>query len=643
MNKKTLVLIIAGILLLVIAACAGEPEVITVVETVTVIETVEVEVEVEGETVTVVETVEVIQEVEKEVVVTVEVEVEVEAVDEALAERQRTAIFDIDTGPVVDPELWNPFTPGTPQDHGLIQAMAEPLFILNLESAEGEIIPWLAESMTANDDATVWTITLRDGIQWSDGEALDADDLIFTIELAQNNPDLIGPRLPSFDTLSDINKVDDLTVELTLPESDFRFMQSNFVVNTGSSLTIVPEHIWAEQDPLTFTNYDPDQGWPVFTGPYLLESVSETEFSFTRDDNWWGVAAGFEDLPAPEKLIWRAFGTEETRTAATAKNELDSLMNVKLGSYLALQQLNPNIIAWTQELPYSWVDPCARNFHFNHTVAPWDDPEMRQAISLAIDHTQIIDINYEGTSTASRHWLPAFAAFNSYVDAAADSGLYDSNPVLTHDPEQAVAIIESKGWAINEETGYYEQDGEEFTMTITSFDDSEMNGIAALIVEQLQAIGINAIHDIQPIPEFIGNLTGAGFDTYIFFICGPVDLWAKMDSFSTRHIPAEGEESSGFYANTQRWNTDNAEAYSELVAQMRDLPPDSPELEGLFIEAMELWLSETPAVPISQAIKLVPFDETYWTGWPTADDPYIQPATWWQSAHVIIHNLEPVQ
>jgi len=41
--------------------------------------------------------------------------------------------------------------------------------------------------------------------------------------------------------------------------------------------------------------------------------------------------------------------------------------------------------------------------------------------------------------------------------------------------------------------------------------------------------------------------------------------------------------------------------------------------------------------------KLVPFDETYWTGWPTADNNYIQPATWWQSAHIIIHNLEPVQ
>ena len=639
MNRRYLLLLVAAIALSVVAACAAEPEVITVVETVVVQETVEVVKEVEGETVTVIETVEVVKEVEKEVIVTVEVE----AMDEALVERKKTVVFDIDSGPVADPEQWSPFAPGFPQDHGLIQALAEPLFILNLESPDGEVIPWLGESMEANEDASVWTLTLRDGVKWSDGETFDADDVIFTVELAQNNPDLAGPRLPAFDTVESVEKVDDLTVEFTLTEPDFRFMQSSFVVNTGSSLTIVPEHIWADQDPITFTNYDPDQGWPIFTGPYLLDSVSENEFGFVRDDNWWGVEAGVEDLPAPEKLIWRAFGTEETRTAATAKNELDSLMNVKLGSYLALQQLNPNIIAWSQDLPYSWVDPCARNFHFNHTQAPWDDPEMRMAINYAINRDQIIEINYEGTSTASRHWLPSFAAFNSYVDAAGDAGLYDDSPILEHDPDKAVEIIESKGWALNADTGYYEKDGEEFTMTITSFDDGEFNGMASLIVEQLQAIGINAIHDIQPIPEFIDNLTNAGFDTYVFFICGPVDLWAKMDAFSTRHLPAEGEPSAGFYANTQRWDTDAAEAYSEIVAQMRDLPPNDPGQEALFLEAMELWLSEVPALPISQAIKLVPFDETYWTGWPTIDSPYIQPATWWQSAHVIIHNLEPAQ
>ena len=164
----------------------------------------------------------------------------------------------------------------------------------------------------------------------------------------------------------------------------------------------------------------------------------------------------------------------------------------------------------------------------------------------------------------------------------------------------------------------------------------------ALLVEQFQAVGINASQDIQPIPAFIDNLTNAGFDTYYFFVCGPIDLWAKMDAYSTRHLPAEGEPSSGFYANTQRWSGDQAQAYSDIVAQMKDMPPDDARLKDLYLQAMDIWLAEKPALPIAQAVKLVPFNEAYWTGWPTADDPYIAPATWWQVTHVILQHLQPV-
>ncbi len=624
--RKNLIFLLATLTMLLLLSVACTPETKTVIETVTVVETVVVD----GE----------IQEVETIVTVEVEVPVEVEAVDEAELERRKTVIFDIDTGSVADPELWNPFAAGRVIDQGFMQAMIEPLFILNLESPTGEVINWLGESIESNEDATVWTVKLREGIKWSDGETLDADDFLFTVNMGMNTSDLMS--MPSFDNVASAEKVDDLTVQFTLTETDYRFGINNFTVTSTSSFFIVPQHIWEGQDPTTFTNYDPDQGWPVFSGPYLLESVSETEFTYVRNDDWWGADAGFK-LPAPEKLVWVAYGSEETRTAAMARNELDSLMGVNLGSYLALQQMTGTTIAWHADLPYAWVDPCARNLHFNLTKEPWNDVEMREAINFALDRQQIVDITYEGTAAISQHWLPAYNAFNSYVQAAVDAGLYDQYPMLTHDQEQAKAIIESKGYAINAETGYYEKDGEELTMSIANFDDTSMNSAVSLMVEQFQAIGINASQDIQPIPAFIENLTGAGFDTYYFFVCGPIDLWAKMDTFSTRHLPAEGEASSGFYANTQRWSGEGAEAYSVLVAQMVDMAPDDPLLQDLFLEAMAIWLAEKPALPIAQAIKLVPFNEAYWTGWPTADDPYIAPASWWQVTHVILQNLEPVQ
>ena len=141
-----------------LVACSPEPEVITEQVEVEVTRVVTEEIEVEGETV---EVTRVVTEMEVQ-----EVEVEVTRIiaDPAMTERQGTVIFDIDSGTVLDPELWNPYAAGRRLDHGLIQAMAEPLFILNFESASGEVIPWLGESIVSNDDYTIWTLTLRDGV-----------------------------------------------------------------------------------------------------------------------------------------------------------------------------------------------------------------------------------------------------------------------------------------------------------------------------------------------------------------------------------------------------------------------------------------------------------------------------------------------
>ena len=260
--------------LVFLAACGGTAEPV-----VTEPEIVEVEVTrvVDGEVVTEV------QEVEVTRVVEVEGESAEVAMPEGEALRRKTVIFDIGGGRVANPESWNPYIPGAVEDMGLHQAMMEPLFILNYET--GEIMPWLAESYEQNEAADEWTIKLREGIEWSDGEAMNADDVVFTINMLLEHPELdmageIGTWVES------VEKVDDLTVQFNLTGTNPRFILDHFAVKIYGRHNIMPEHIWADQDPTTFTNYDPDQGWPVFTGPYLLESVSETEFVYTRNDDW---------------------------------------------------------------------------------------------------------------------------------------------------------------------------------------------------------------------------------------------------------------------------------------------------------------------------------------------------------------------
>ncbi len=114
--------------------------------------------------------------------------------------------------------------------------------------------------------------------------------------------------------------------------------------------------------------------------------------------------------------------------------------------------------------------------------------------------------------------------------------------------------------------------------------------------------------------------------------------WASSDLFNTKWLKPQGERSS---QNEGRWSGEKADQYSALIDEMGVLPLGDPRVEELFIEASKIFFEELPIIPVTQAKKIIPFDTTYWTGWPTFENDYLHPPTWWQSTHAIIHNLEP--
>jgi peptide/nickel transport system substrate-binding protein len=558
----------------------------------------------------------------------------------ATSDRASTVIFDIDGGRVTDPELWNPFVPGNRRDHGYHQAILEPLFILNYQT--GEFIPWLAESFEANETLDVWTLNLREGVKWQDGEAFNADDVVFTMNMLLDNAPELGDSASQADWVASVEKIDDLTVQFNLTRPNPRYQLDYWSVKIWGGINIMPEHVWAGQDPLTFKYYDPEQGWPMGTGPYTLESISPTEFVYTRDDEWWGVAAGFMDLPAPQTLIWTWGGPEETRAALMADGQLDSLMDITLGALQALQDQNPNVVTWFSDMPAAWVpDPCSRTFMVNHLVEPWNDKDMRWALNYAIDRDQIVDISYEGTTLKSRHFFPAYPPLDALVDSAIEAGAWNLDQLWTYDPAQAKEIIESKGYVMNDSTGYYELDGEELTLDITTHEAFiEKQRIAQVLVEQFQAIGINASTRNEAGGTWGENRAFGNFESQMNWeMCGSVnEPWNSSDRANLRWTKPQGERADGNY---MRWSGEAAEQYGALIDDMGTLPLGDPQVEELFVEASRIFFTELPVIPITQAKKIIPFDTTYWTGWPTFEDDYIHPPTWWQHTHVIIHNLEP--
>ncbi|HLE72841.1 MAG TPA: ABC transporter substrate-binding protein, partial [Anaerolineales bacterium] len=565
--------------------------------------------------------------------------------DYTKAERKDTVIFDIDGGKVADPTNWNTLAPGFRMDHGYHQTMIEPLFVLNYET--GSIEPWLGLSMTANSAQDVWTLKLRDGVMWSDGQPLTADDAVFTIQMLLDNAPELWNSAALKDWVKSVKKVDDLTVEFTLNRPNPRFQLDYFSVRIWGGVSVMPKHIWEGQDPLTFKNYDPAKGWPVFTGPYKLANFDPggTEFVYVRDDNWWGAKAGFKPLPKPKKLVWTWYGPEEKRAAAMADNQLDSLMDITLGALQALQARNPNVIAYYDKPPFAWVpDPCSRTFEFNNSVVPWNDKEMRWAINYAIDRDEIVRIAYEGSTFKSEHFFPAYPPLNRYVDVAKKAGVYDVDKLWTHDPDKAKEIIESKGYTLVGD--YYEKDGKQLSLDITTHEAFiEKQRIAQVIVEQLQAIGINASNRNEAGATWGDNFQFGKFEARMGWqTCGSVnEPWASLDTFNTKWLKPVGERTAESQ-NAWRWSGPAADEYGKLIDQIGSLPLGDPKIDELFVQAMNIWFDELPVIPITQAKKIIPFNSTYWKGWPSASNNYIHPPTWWQgNTEEIILRLEPTQ
>ena len=332
--------------------------------------------------------------------------------------REKTLIFENIEGRVSEPGNQNPYSNSQYLDWGLWQANQESLFYYNYETKE--IMPWQASGYSYNEDFTELTINLRDGVKWQDGEAFTADDVIFTINMLKENPEL---RYSSDmnEWVASVEKVDDLTVKFVLTGPKPSFLNDYFVNEVWDTVPIAPEHIWSQvEDVVNFKNYDLEKGLPMGTGPYKLVRSTETEQVYDRCETWWGAEIGFEDMPEPERCIWVTCTSEEVRAAKMVNNELDSSWTMSVSTFETAKAKNPNIFAWTDELPYGYLDACPSSIAFNNAKAPFDDPEIKWAIAYAVNQQEVVDIAAEGGSEVALTMYPTYQSLKEWLDSNQD-------------------------------------------------------------------------------------------------------------------------------------------------------------------------------------------------------------------------------
>ena len=365
---------------------------------------------------------------------------------------------------------------------------------------------------------------------WSDGEAFDADDVLFTLEMVMGSEEFTDREASAVrGQVASVEKVDDRTVTMTLNAPNPRFATENFGVRIVTSLLIMPEHVWAGEDPATFA-FDP----PIGTGPYTFVSAATNRAVWARDDDWWGAATGFRELPEPRRIVFLETGGEESRAQLMAGNELDAAQSVTIGTFEAIQAQNPNVIAWADGYPYAAADPCARQIEFNTTVEPWSDPALRKAVAHIVDREQIVNIAYEGTTTPSSTMFADFGSMEPFIDAVVEAG-YALPPKA--DVEAGQALLEEAGYARGDD-GFYAKEGEVLEANIhVNSASTEYTKTIDVVVEQLNRAGIRA----KSIPVENGVFWGETLPlgnyemSYSWLSCGSVnEPWSSMSRYNRR-------------------------------------------------------------------------------------------------------------
>ena len=523
----------------------------------------------------------------------------------------------------------------------LFMIVGEPLFLL--DSIDDRLKPWLAESYAPSANGREWQITLREGITWSDGEALDTDDIDFTFSVILTTDTLVSPNAVNLRSqVERVTVIDDRTFKVYLRKSNMRFPHELLSARREGIFIILPKHVWENNFLLWQASiktpgfFDPFIG----SGPYVLNAASDDELVLERNPDWWGAKAGFADLPEPSKVLIHYYESNDDAIEALKGDKLDVGPEVSYSEFETITGQNPNVITWSDATPIPWPGYCPRQLDFNTKVAPWSDARLRRAVSHFIDRQQIVDNVYDGENRPSRTMFPELSALKPVIEAIENANLAHSP---TADIAAGDAALVALGFAKGAD-GIYEKGGVDLALTIhVSNASPEYLETAEAIRDMLIDAGVAATLIELDDGELWGVVLPRGeFQAaYGWLSCGSVvDPYASLRRYHPQFAVPIGQRSPGFQ-NMARWDSQKAKQYGQIVDKIGALEPGSAEIITLSIEAYELLRQETPFVPLVQSARIIPFNTSRWTGWPVASNPYAMPILHWGQFHPIVHALEP--
>lgn len=404
-----------------------------------------------------------------------------------------------------DPKTFNPaLSQESPNIFGLT---LEGLVTEN--GLTGEIEPALAKSWEISPDKQRIVFNLREGLKWSDGAPLTADDVVFTYNDIYMNEAIPTDardvlRIGESRALPKVRKLDDLRIEFTTPEPFAPFLRT-----TG--LSILPAHALQESVKAKDQNGKPQflNIWGIDTpadkiivnGPYKLENYATSErIIFRRNPNYWRKDAQGNPQPYIERVIWQIVENTDTSLLQFRSGGLDSV-GVSPDYFSLLKQeekrskfniYNGGPASGTIFISFNLnkgsrkgsplVDPIKSRW-FNNV-------KFRQAVAYAIDRQRMINNIFRGLGDLQNSPLSVQSPY--YLSPKEGLKVYDFNL------EKAKNLLREAGFKYNSQGQLFDAEGNRVRFTlITNAGNKIREAMGSQVKQDLAEIGIQV--DFNPI------------------------------------------------------------------------------------------------------------------------------------------------
>ncbi len=423
----------------------------------------------------------------------------------------------------------------------------------------------LVESWGISKDGTKYNFSLKPGLTWQDGQPINADDIVFTVDLFKNGADLVPSDIQDFWKDIEVQALSDTLVQFRLPEPFAPFLDY-------LTFGILPKHLLGDVSPDQLADNSFNLS-PIGSGPYrfdhlIVENDQITGIVLTANNRY------YDQKPFIDQVVFKYFSDAQSAFSAYAEGAVQGIGNVSA-------DILPEVLSEPHLAIYSGRIPKMTIVYLNlkNTDVPFfSDSNLRQALLTGINRQWIIDNVYKGQAIqAEGPIIPGNWAF------------YDGLHQIKYDPDAARKILSDSGYQINPETKMLEtKDGLQVKFQLAYPDDAIHQAIAENIQQSWAILGISIDLQSMPYDELISDQLDSR--TYQAALVD-IDMSSSPDPDP---YPFWDQAQATGGQNYSQWDDKTA---SEYLEQAR-ITTDFTERSRLYRNFQVIFQKELPSLPL---------------------------------------------